>query len=83
MPFKTAKGETMPVVIGCLMPHPPIIIPDIGRDNIDRVSSTVRAMDVVCAAVAQANPEALIFISPHSAGFADSVAVKATRVLSG
>ncbi|MDP2211611.1 MAG: AmmeMemoRadiSam system protein A [Candidatus Aquicultor sp.] len=73
----------MPVVIGCLMPHPPIIIPDIGRDNIDRVSSTVRAMDVVCAAIAKANPETLVVISPHSAGFADSIAVKATRILAG
>ena len=73
----------MPVVIGCLMPHPPIIIPEIGRDNIDRVSSTVRAMDVICAEVAKANPETLVVISPHSAGFADSIAVKATRILAG
>ncbi|MBS3908919.1 MAG: AmmeMemoRadiSam system protein A [Actinobacteria bacterium] len=73
----------MPIVIGCLMPHPPIIIPEIGRDNIDRVSSTMRAMDTICAAVARANPETLVFISPHSAGFADSIAVKTTRILAG
>ncbi|PIW21258.1 MAG: extradiol ring-cleavage dioxygenase, partial [Candidatus Aquicultor secundus] len=34
----------MPVVIGCLMPHPPIVIPDIGRDNLNRVTSTTDAM---------------------------------------
>lgn len=73
----------MPVVIGCLMPHPPIIIPEIGRDKINRVSSTSREMGTICAEVAKANPETLVFVSPHSAGFADSIAVKAAPVLAG
>jgi len=73
----------MPVVIGCLMPHPPIIVPEIARDNLDRVSSTVRAMESLSEEIARANPETLVFISPHSAGFADSIAVKTDPVLTG
>ena len=73
----------MPVVIGCLMPHPPIVIPDIGRDNLNRVTSTTDAMLKVAEQVAQAEPDALVFISPHSAGFTDSIAVRANPILEG
>ncbi|MBE0446706.1 MAG: AmmeMemoRadiSam system protein A [Actinobacteria bacterium] len=73
----------MPVVIGCLMPHPPIIVPEVGRGSIDRVESTVHAMESISEEVMRANPETLVFISPHSAGFADSFAVKADPTLVG
>ncbi|MHB8840463.1 MAG: AmmeMemoRadiSam system protein A [Candidatus Aquicultor sp.] len=73
----------MPVVIGCLTPHPPIIIPDIGRDNLNRVTSTKDAMLEVAGHIALAEPDALVFISPHSAGLADSIAVRANPVLEG
>ncbi|HZD60833.1 MAG TPA: class III extradiol dioxygenase subunit B-like domain-containing protein, partial [Anaerolineae bacterium] len=73
----------MPVVIGCLMPHPPIIVPGVGRDETDRVESTIRAMESISEEVARTNPETLVIISPHSAGFTDSFAVKADPVLNG
>ncbi|MCL6472487.1 MAG: AmmeMemoRadiSam system protein A [Firmicutes bacterium] len=73
----------MPVVIGCLVPHPPIIVPEVGRENIARVTSTIKAMEELSQDVAKANPETLVFVSPHSAGFADSIAVKASPVLKG
>lgn len=73
----------MPVVIGCLVPHPPIIIPEIGRENLNRVSSTVQAMQEIAADVMDANPDTLVFISPHSAGFADNIAIKADQGLKG
>lgn len=73
----------MPVVIGCLVPHPPIIIPQIGRDNLNRVTSTVVAMKDISEEISNANPEILVFISPHSAGFADSIAIKGNPELSG
>lgn len=73
----------MPVVIGCLVPHPPIIIPEIGRGNLDRVTSTTQAMQEVTEKVKQAEPDSLIFISPHSAGFTDSIAVRTNPTLAG
>jgi len=73
----------MPVVIGCLVPHPPIIIPEIGRENLNRISSTVQAMQEIAGDVMEASPDVLVFISPHSAGFADNIAVKADQALTG
>lgn len=73
----------MPIVIGCLVPHPPIIIPEVGRENLIKVTSTTQAMLDIAEEVAQAEPETLVFISPHSPGFADSIAIKASPSLTG
>lgn len=73
----------MPIVIGCLVPHPPIIIPEVGRENLIKVTSTTQAMLDIAEEVAQAEPETLVFISPHSPGFADSIAIKASPGLTG
>ncbi len=73
----------MPVVIGCLVPHPPIIIPEVGRENLIKVTSTTQAMLDIAKEVAQTKPEMLVFISPHSVGFVDSIAIKASPSLSG
>ncbi|MEW5706075.1 MAG: AmmeMemoRadiSam system protein A [Actinomycetota bacterium] len=73
----------MAVVIGCLMPHPPIIIPEIGRGRLDTVKSTIKAMQEITDRVAKAGPETLVFISPHTEGFADSFAVKVNPELMG
>lgn len=73
----------MAVVIGCLVPHPPIIIPEIGKESLGEVEATISAMKQLAAQVAGAEPDTLVFISPHSTNFRDSIAVKASPVLKG
>ncbi len=48
-----------------ITPHPPIIIPTIGRDNLETVKKTVRAMEKLSLKFSQAQPEVVIIISPH------------------
>jgi AmmeMemoRadiSam system protein A len=67
--------------MGCLTPHPPIIIPWIGQDALMQVNETVKAMERVSEGVASHKPETIVFISPHSAGFADGFAIKTSPVL--
>ncbi|HEY3374133.1 MAG TPA: AmmeMemoRadiSam system protein A [Candidatus Aquicultor sp.] len=73
----------MPVAFGCAVPHPPIIIPEVGKDELENVAATVQAMKDVAVEVGKADPDLLVFISPHSPGFADSIAVRANPVLTG
>ena len=61
----------MPIVGAILVPHPPIIIPTVGRGREAEVQDTI---DAYCAAARQAaawSPEVLIVTSPHTAMYAD------------
>lgn len=70
----------MSIVMGCLTPHPPIIIPWIGHDALMQVNETVKAMERVSEEVAGHKPDTIVFISPHSAGFADGFAIKTSPI---
>lgn len=53
------------LVYGLISPHPPIIIPEIGQDQIAQVKSTIDALDQAARQLAASRPEELIIISPH------------------
>ena len=48
-----------------ICPHPPIIIPSIGRENLSMVSSTVKAMKLLANEVLDLGLETIVIISPH------------------
>lgn len=73
----------MSVVIGCVSPHPPILVPEIGRESVDQIKSSEAAMKKMANVVAEANPQTLVFISPHSPVLSDSIAIKSKSNLSG
>lgn len=49
-----------------ICPHPPLIIPTIGGSEIEKVIDTVLAMKKLAVDLAEAKPETVIIISPHS-----------------
>src|SRR5690606_35408664 len=53
------------LVCGGVSPHPAIIIPEIGRDELVKVKKTVTAMKQWASFIADMDPEVLFFISPH------------------
>ena len=61
------------VVLAGLAPHPPIIIPEIGRGEENAASSTIRAMDALGKAFSQVQPDTLVFITPHDPVFSDAL----------
>lgn len=48
-----------------IVPHPPILIPSIGKDNLKKLKKTIQALDILEADLNEANPDTLIVISPH------------------
>ncbi len=66
-----------PIAICGLSPHPPIIIPEVGRGEEAAASSTVRGLKALSRAIDGAKPETLIVITPHGPVFSDAVAVRA------
>ncbi|MEA2065449.1 MAG: AmmeMemoRadiSam system protein B [Patescibacteria group bacterium] len=53
------------LVFAAITPHPPILIPSIGKDNINQITKTKEAMEDLSGALYAAQPETIIIISPH------------------
>lgn len=59
-------------VIGAFMvPHPPLIIPSVGRGNEQAVQKTVQAYKEVAERVAGMAPETIVIATPHSVMYTD------------
>lgn len=56
----------MSLVLAVLAPHPPIVVPEVGRGEERQAQATVSALESMAAAVAGARPERLLLISPHA-----------------
>ena len=55
----------MSTVIWALSPHPPLLIPEVGGESLDRVSHTREALEKMSRAVAESRPERMVLITPH------------------
>lgn len=54
------------LVFGVISPHPPIIIPEIGGAETELVKKTITALESAAKKLADAKPDKLLIISPHS-----------------
>ncbi len=61
----------MPILAAYMVPHPPMIVPDIGRGSEKQVEKTIRAYEAVADEIADLKPETIIISSPHSVLYAD------------
>lgn len=73
----------MGVKIACLTPHPPILVPEIGGEETNKIHATVQAMQDLSEEIARVEPQTLVFVSPHSPAFPDGFALKTRLSLSG
>ena len=51
---------------GFLMPHPPVIVPAVGRGREKEALSTLTAMKSLSEIVNDLKPETIVIISPHA-----------------
>ena len=63
----------MPVVGAVMVPHPPIILPEVGRGKEKKISETDRAYREAAEFVRELAPETIVLISPHSVMYADYI----------
>lgn len=54
-----------------MVPHPPMIIPEIGRGEERRIQDTIDAYHEVGRRIADLKPETIVLISPHQIMYAD------------
>ena len=61
----------MSITASYMVPHPPMIVPQIGRGSEQQIRETVRAYETVAAQIAEIRPETIIITSPHAQLYAD------------
>lgn len=60
------------MISGAFMaPHPPLIIPEIGRGEERKIQDTVDAYREIAGRIAALKPETIVLISPHQVMYAD------------
>lgn len=55
----------MPLVYACICPHPPVIVPEIGRGREADTHRTIEALRRVADELAAYRPETALIVSPH------------------
>ena len=63
------------IVYGCITPHPPIMIPQIGRGREVEVSDSIDAMGRVARELAEREVDSVLIVSPHGAMYPDAMGV--------
>lgn len=61
----------MAVVAAFIMPHPPILVPAVGRGGEKKIIRTAGACERVAKKIAELAPETIVVTSPHSVLYAD------------
>lgn len=61
----------MGITAAFMVPHPPMIIPEIGKGSEKQVSKTIEAYESVADEIAKIKPETIIITSPHSIMYSD------------
>ncbi len=54
------------LLITAIVPHPPIIIPEVGGNELKKVEKTINALEILSKKIAGLNPDTVVVITPHS-----------------
>ena len=67
---KTCNFES-PLLAAFMVPHPPMIVPDVGRGSEAQIAETTAAYEEIAEEIAQLKPDTIVITSPHSIMYAD------------
>jgi MEMO1 family protein len=61
----------MSIIAGFVVPHPPVIIPEIGHGDENAIEETIKGYDTIAKAIAEIKPDTIIISSPHAEAYSD------------
>ena len=73
----------MPVLGAFMVPHPPMIIPSVGRGSEAQIRKTTEAYDAVAKEIAALQPETIVITSPHAVMYADYFSISSGKGAKG
>ncbi len=66
-----------------IVPHPPLIIPDVGRGGEKQIEKTIESYNKIADFIAELKPETIIISSPHAPYFSDGYYISSGEKVSG
>jgi AmmeMemoRadiSam system protein A len=73
----------MSVIAAYLVPHPPLIFPEVGRGEEHKIQDTVTAYRAASAEIAERAPDTVVVVSPHAQMYADYFHISPGAAASG
>lgn len=73
----------MSIVGAFVMPHPPLILPEIGRGEEVKIQKTIDACRDVARQIAKLKPDTIVLTSPHSVMYEDYIHISPGKEASG
>ena len=73
----------MAVLAAFMVPHPPIIIPDIGRGEEKKIQNTIDAYQTVARKISSLKPNTIVLMSPHQILYSDYFHISPGKSASG
>ena len=73
----------MPWLWAALMPHPPVIVPEVGRGREREASVTVDGIERLTGRISEKKPDCLLILSPHQPYAPESLFVNSASHLTG
>lgn len=68
---------------GYLLPHPPVIVPEVGKGQEAEAAKTISALKMVATEIDRLRPDTVVLLSPHAPMFSDYVFMYNSPVLEG
>lgn len=73
----------MSIVLGVLMPHPPLIVPAVGKGEERKIQKTIDACREASRRIAAAKPDVIVVASPHAPMYQDYFAISGGSTAAG
>ena len=73
----------MSVTAAFIVPHPPIIIPAVGRGKQREIQQTIDAYKKIACQIAELKPDTIIVASPHATMYADYFHISPGTIANG
>lgn len=61
----------MPIIKSYMVPHPPLIIPEVGKGGEDQIKKTTNNYEIVAKEISELKPDTIIISSPHTSMYSD------------
>ncbi len=63
----------MPIIAAYITPHPPIVIPEVGKGEEREIQRTADAFADIAAEIAALKPDTIVITSPHTVAYTDYI----------
>ena len=73
----------MSIVASFAVPHPPLIVREVGRGRENQVQKTINSYEKIAKEISEIEPETIIISSPHTLFFQDGFYLSLTSMMEG